>query len=92
MHVENEILENKEDKDSQNYAVYCYKSKINGKCYIGQTNNISRRKENTVKLEKNKKFIHIVLQGLESFDFIILYENLKKNEVDFVEAMEIEKT
>ena len=45
LHVENEILENEENKDSQNYTVYCYRSKINGKCYIGQTNNISRRRK-----------------------------------------------
>lgn len=96
LHVENEILENEENKDSQNYTVYCYRSKINGKCYIGQTNNISRRRkehENPNNWRKNKKYLYILfsIQGLESFDFIILYENLKKNEVDFVEAMEIEK-
>ena len=90
-----EPVETKEEKEEKTYSIYCYKSKINGKCYIGQTNNLERRRkehENPTNWKKGKKYLYILfsIQGLESFDFIILHKNLRKDQVDFIEAMEIE--
>lgn len=37
------------------YYIYCYTNKINGHQYVGQTNNIDRRKKEKSSLGKRRK-------------------------------------
>lgn len=60
-----------------NFFVYCYKNKINDKCYIGKTNNIVARKAKHRRLsfvEKSPLPFYNALRkyGEDNFDFTIL--------------------
>lgn len=66
-------------------GIYCIKNKINGKVYIGSSNNIERRfrKHKTqlnTKIHSNKHLIRAYHKyGKQNFEFIILEECLKEN-------------
>lgn len=68
--------------------IYCYTNKVNGKKYIGQSNNPERRKREHKSLSRNKKysdynmpFYHAIRKyGFDSFDFEILTETNNPNE------------
>lgn len=75
--------------------IYCFKNKINSKCYVGQTTNIKHRlythKRNSSLYQQNKdekgkycpKFYNAVLKyGWENFEFLILEENIGKSDLD----------
>lgn len=59
------------------FYIYCYKNKTNGKCYIGKTNNISRRKNRHRRnafIDKNTLPFYNALRkyGEDNFEFSIL--------------------
>lgn len=59
------------------FYIYCYKNKINGKCYIGKTNNISQRKNRHRRnafIDKNTLPLYNALRkyGEDNFEFSIL--------------------
>lgn len=61
------------------FYIYCYKNKINGKCYIGKTNNISQRKNRHRRnafVDKNTLPFYNALRkyGEDNFEFSILDE------------------
>lgn len=64
------------------YYIYCYKNKLNGHKYVGQTNNIERRKREHLSSALNEKskdynsLFHSKIRqyGIENFDFAILEE------------------
>ena len=61
-------------------GIYKFTNKINGKIYIGQSNNIEKRKQNHVQSSYNKNagdyntFFHQAIRkyGIENFDFEVL--------------------
>lgn len=70
MNYEENYLNNK-------YYIYCYKNKINGKLYIGKTNNISKRKSShrrrAFKENKFTPFYNALKKyGESNFEFTIL--------------------
>lgn len=89
------VLNKTIEEDGSVYCVYRYKNSISGKSYIGQTNNITRRRkehENPISWKNSKKYLYTIfaIQGLDTMEFSILYDNLSKEEADFFEAKEIE--
>lgn len=59
------------------YYVYCYKNKVNGKCYVGKTNNISQRKSKHRRLAFTEKsqlpfYRAIRKYGEDNFEFTVL--------------------
>lgn len=59
------------------FYIYCYTNKTNGKCYIGKTNNISRRKSRHRRnafIDKNTLPFYNALRkyGEDNFEFSIL--------------------
>ena len=61
------------------FYVYCYVNKKNGKCYIGKTNNLSKRKSKhsycAFKGKLNLPFYRALRKyGKEGFDFFVLDE------------------
>jgi group I intron endonuclease len=75
-------------------GIYCIKNLINGKIYIGSSNDIKKRFNNHKNLLKNNKHTNNHLQSAwnkykeKSFEFIILEEclikNLKQKEYDII--------
>lgn len=72
------------------YYIYCYKNKINNHCYIGQTNNIDRRKREHLSVAYNKKdqgynyLFHKKIRqyGIDNFDFEIIDKATTKEETN----------
>ena len=72
----------------KNYVVYMHKNKINNKVYIGMTKDIATRwKSNGIQYkpkngkENSRPFWNAIKKyGFESFEHIILEENLSKEE------------
>jgi len=68
--------------------IYCYTNKVNGKKYIGQTNNPERRKRehrsnafNPKSKDRNIPFYNAIRKyGIESFDYEVLLETDTPNE------------
>lgn len=84
---------------NQNAGIYIIKNKVNGKCYIGKSLDIDRRKYNHfLQLEKgihpNKKLQQDFLKyGKNNFDFIIKERNANNMKLLKLEkryAMELE--
>lgn len=78
--------------------IYFIINKVNGKRYVGQTTNFSRRKQNHISKLKHHKHDNIKLQnawdkyGEENFYFEkITYENLTPEELNEEEIHFIEK-
>lgn len=81
--------------------IYCYKNKINGHKYIGQTNNLKVRysAHKSQSYNPNSKDYNCLFHkkireyGLENFDFYVLEEiqNMDSEYVDFRESYWIEK-
>lgn len=84
---------------NETYCVYMHKNKINGKVYIGQTNNPQKRwsyngiyyKPPKERENKSRFWNAICKYGWDNFEHIILVDNLTKDEVDEVEIELIEK-
>lgn len=69
------------------YSVYCFINKINLKKYIGLTSNVKRR-HNQHKSARNRCPVFssaIKKYGFESFDFLILQENLNQKDAKLFE-------
>lgn len=67
-----------------NFIIYSHKNKINGKQYIGQTNNLARRQSgNGILYHSCSRFYSAILHyGQNNFEHIILEENLSQEEAD----------
>ena len=67
-----------------NYFVYVHINKINGKTYVGQTNNIKRRwRSNGIEYEKSHYFYNAIQKyGWDNFEHKILKEGLTKKHAD----------
>ncbi len=80
------------------FYIYCYENKINGKCYVGQTNNTARRKrehKSNAFNEKSKGYSFpfykaIRKYGVDFFKFYILEEIEDKENVNKIEKYWIE--
>ena len=75
------------------YCIYIHRNKINGKVYIGQTNNPSRRWcSDGVAYKHNKHFYSAILKygWKDGFDHEILCDSLTKEEADVKEKEFIE--
>lgn len=74
--------------------IYCYKNKVNGKCYIGQTVDPKKRSEchrrayNTGVISAFHRAIN--KYGFDNFEYSILHENKTRKELDILEKTEIE--
>jgi len=69
------------------YSVYCFTNKINCKKYVGITSNIKRR-YNQHKSARNRCPVFssaIKKYGFESFDFVVLQENLNQQNAKLFE-------
>jgi group I intron endonuclease len=81
------IFQNKENKLQEKY-VYKITNKINGKIYIGQTNNFKRRiKEHLYDKRKNKPIYEVLKKyGKENFEFEVLYygKNYNNEEIKWI--------
>lgn len=83
------------------WLIYCHKNKLNGKKYIGQTNDLKRRigKEGYGYLTKNNKGEYhqpafaaaIEKYGWENFETSILKEHLTSEEANYYEKCYIEE-
>lgn len=80
------------------YYIYKIQSLIDGKCYIGQTNNFKRRKSRHLSSLKNNKHDNPYLQkaylkyGEKNFTFEIVEEaDCSKEEIDLLEIKYIKK-
>lgn len=76
------------------FIVYKATSKITGKCYIGYTNNLARRKrlhKFNAKTRSSKFYQAIRAQGFENFDWIEIYSTNDKEEAFTQEAVLIEQ-
>ena len=77
------------------YYIYCYTNKITNRKYVGQTNNIERRKRehrSCALNEKNSSYndlFHTKLRqyGEENFEFNIV-EEIPNDNIDFVNERE----
>ena len=86
------------DEQSNTHAVYRFKSKTDGKCYIGLTNNVTKRlahhknPTNWRSAKEKWKVLYMMfsMYGYENYEFSILHENLTKKEAEYLEAKEIE--
>ena len=67
-----------------NYTIYMHKNKINGKIYIGQTNQKPERRWDNGKHCKNCTAFNNAIQkyGWDNFEHIILFEGLSQNEAN----------
>ena len=67
-----------------NYIVYLHKNIINGKVYVGQTNNLSRRwRGDGIDYQKSSYFFKAIQKyGWDNFEHLILKEHLAKEEAD----------
>lgn len=70
-------MEYNSETDLPQYFVYCYRSKINGKTYIGKTGNIKKRQATHIRrafIENQKTTFYNALRkyGKDNFEFIIL--------------------
>ena len=77
------------------YSIYLIKNELNGKCYIGRTNNFPLRKSTHLSLSRKdlpKYHIHRAIKkyGENNFSFIILKENIKESDINFEEMKYIE--
>lgn len=90
-YLEEDILED------NSHSVYKYTHKESGKVYVGQTNNLSRRKREheskTTWKRHKKKYLYIMfaMYGVDSFDYQVLHSELSKEDADIGEAFEIKK-
>ena len=75
-----------------NYCVYLHQNKINGKVYIGQTCQKPQYRWNSGEGYKNCTYFYKAIQkyGWESFQHIILEENLTLEEANLLEQYYIE--
>lgn len=77
--------------------IYCYKNKVNGKCYIGQTVNEAKRKRDHRCAANNGSVkgsvFHSAIRkyGYDSFEYTILHSKKTKEELNVLEQIEIEK-
>ena len=77
--------------------IYCYKNKVNGKCYIGQTINEAKRKRDhktaALRSEVKGSVFHSAIRkyGYNSFEYTILHSGKTKEELNVLEQIEIEK-
>lgn len=67
-----------------NYTIYIHKNKINGKVYIGQTNQRPEKRWDCGRgYETSSKFYNAILKyGWDNFEHIILYTNLTLEEAN----------
>ena len=95
--VEEPIISETNDTHN-NYAVYRYRSKIDGKTYIGMTGNLKQRiahhsNPNHWRTGKEKwKVLYMMfsMYGYDNYEFTVLHDNLTKEEAEYWEAKEIE--
>ena len=75
------------------YTIYIHKNKFNGKLYIGQTSQIPQKRWNNGKGYKTSpKFYNAILKyGWDSFEHIIVANNLSKKQADKMEEELIQK-
>ena len=77
--------------------IYCYKNKVNGKCYIGQTVNEAKRKRDhktaAMRSEIKGSIFHSAIRkyGYNSFEYTVLHSGKTKEELNVLEQVEIEK-
>lgn len=73
------------------YTIYCHRNKLNNKMYIGQTcQNPNRRWRNGNGYKHNPYFYNAIQKyGWDSFEHIILADNLTKEEANFYEQFYI---
>lgn len=69
----------------KNHCVYMHKNKINGKVYIGQTNNIKTRWKPKEYQHCVKFYAAIEKYGWENFEHIVLASNLTLSEANELE-------
>ena len=76
-----------------NYVVYIHKNKINGKVYIGQTNNIKRRwKGNGSQYKTSPHFWNAIEKyGWNNFEHIVIKNNLNADQADLWEKYYIKQ-
>lgn len=85
-----------------NSSIYCYTNKINEKKYVGQTNNVKRRKKQHIQDSKHNhddarynQAIHCAIRkyGIDNFSFEILEEliNVRQEVVNIRETYWIEE-
>lgn len=76
----------------KNYVVYCHTNNVNGKKYIGITNNIKRRWSRSGKEYENQVIGRAFQKyGWDSFTHEILYENITKEKAERLERDIISK-
>jgi group I intron endonuclease len=82
-------------KTDKSYGVvYLITNKRNGKCYIGQTTNFSKRIKKYKRLEckgQQRLYNSLAKHGVENFSFEIIDEAIDKIQLDFLEIFYIEK-
>lgn len=76
-----------------NYTIYMHKNKINRKIYIGQTKQKpEKRWDNGRGYIDCSKFYNAILKyGWDNFKHIILYQNLSKEQANYLETQLIEQ-
>lgn len=78
----------------KNYSLYIHTNKINGKKYIGITNQqpVSRRWSNGMGYKKSPRFFNAIIKyGWDNFHHQIIYENLTKDNAETLEKQYIKK-
>lgn len=69
------------DNQENDYYVYCHRNKINGKVYIGITNDLRNRWRNGIGYKSQPLFDNAIRKyGWDNFDHIILESCLSRNE------------
>ena len=73
--------------------IYCYKNKVNGKCYVGQTVNPALRMIQHISASSSCPAFHGAIEkyGIDNFEYSVLHTEKTKEEMDSLERVEIER-
>lgn len=77
--------------EDRNYCVYTHRNKVNGKRYIGQSNDVNNRWSGDGKRYEGCKFFYSAIKkyGWDAFDHYIIQDHLTKEEADELEKLNI---
>lgn len=76
--------------------IYCYKNKVDGKCYIGQTGDEKKRKRDhksaAIRNAPGCSYFHKAIRkyGMDGFEYTVLHSGKTREELNELERIEIE--